>query len=143
MAENKSKNDIIAMMEAWFAKAPALPENAKQTLVNITPWIALIFGVLGIIAGLGAIGVSPVAMVGGVGNSTLLLLSGIATIVASAMMLIAYPKLKALQISGWTLLFWSSIVSLIGSLVMGSIVNAIIWGVIEFYILFQIKSHYK
>lgn len=143
MAEIKSRNDIINMMEVWFKKAPALPANAKQTLVNITPWIALIFGVLGIITGLGLAGGSSIAMLGGIGNSTIIRLGGVITIIASAMMLMAYPKLKALQMSGWTLLFWSSVVSLIGSLVMGSIVSALIWGVIEFYILFQIKSYYK
>ena len=143
MAEIKSKNDVIDMMDGWFKKAPALPANVRQTLVNIAPWIALIFGVLGIIAGLGVIGVSPVAMFGGVGNSTMLLVSGVLTIIASAMMLMAYPKIKALQMSGWTLLFWSTAVSVVGSLVAGSVLSAVIWGVIEFYILFQIKSYYK
>lgn len=143
MAEIKSKNDVIDMMDGWFKKAPALPANVRQTLVNIAPWIALIFGVLGIIAGLGVIGVSPVAMFGGVGNSTMLLVSGVLTIIASAMMLMAYPKIKALQMSGWTLLFWSTAVSVVGSLVSGSVLSAVIWGVIEFYILFQIKSYYK
>jgi len=143
MAEIKSKNDIIDMLEVWFKKAPELPTNVRQTLVNITPWITLIFGVLGIIAGLGAVGVSPVAMYGGVGNSTMLLLGGVLTIVASVMMLMAYPKTKALKAQGWTLLFWSTVVSLISSLVVGSIANAVIWGIIELYILFQIKSYYK
>lgn len=143
MAELKSKNDLIDMMEVWFKKAPALPANAKDTLVKITPWIALIFGILGILAGLGAVGVSPVVVFGGVRNSMIVLLSGILTIVSSVMMLMAYPKTKALKLSGWTLLFWSSVVSLIGSLIIGSIVSAIIWGLIEFYLLFQIKSYYK
>lgn len=143
MAELKSKNDLITMMEVWFKKAPALPANAKDTLVKITPWIALIFGILGILAGLGAVGVSPVVVFGGVRNSMIVLLSGVLTIASSALMLMAYPKVKALKLSGWTFLFWSSVVSLIGSLIIGSIVSAIIWGLIEFYLLFQIKSYYK
>ncbi|CAN5123574.1 hypothetical protein BH09PAT1_BH09PAT1_1720 [soil metagenome] len=143
MAELKSKNDLIPMMESWFKKAPALPANAKDTIVKIMPWIALIFGILGVLAGLGAVGVSPVVVFGGVRNSMVVLLSGVLTIVASVMMLMAYPKMKALKMSGWNLLFWSTLISFVASLIIGSIVSAIIWGLVEFYILFQIKSYYK
>ena len=131
------------MLEDVFKKAPALPANAKETLVKITPWIALIFGVLGILAGLGEVGVSPIAVFGGVRSSAMILVSGILTIVSSVMMLMAYPKTKAHAMSGWTLLFWSTIVSLVASLILGSIISAIVWGAIELYLLFQIKSYYK
>jgi len=143
MAESNNKTDIIAMLEDWFKKAPELPANAKATLVKVTPWIALIFGILGIVGGLGVIGVSPVVVFGGIRNSMMVMVSGILTIVASSMLLMAYPKTKALHIQGWKLLFWSSVVSLVSSLLVGAIVSAIIWGLIEFYLLFQIKSHYK
>lgn len=143
MAELKSRNDLIPMMDGWFAKAPALPTNAKEFLVKITPWIALIFGILGILAGLGAIGVSPVVVFGGVRNSMIVLLSGVLTLVSSVMMLMAYPKTKAHKLTGWTLLFWSAVVSFVASLILGSIISAIIWAVVEFYFLFQIKSYYK
>ncbi len=143
MAELKTKNDLIVMLEDVFKKAPALPANAKETLVKITPWIALIFGVLGILAGLGEVGVSPIAVFGGVRSSAMILVSGILTIVSSVMMLMAYPKTKAHAMSGWTLLFWSTIVSLVASLILGSIISAIVWGAIELYLLFQIKSYYK
>ena len=142
MAEGNTKSDVVAMMEDWFKKAPELPVNAKETLVKITPWIALIFGVLGLLAGLGAVGVSPVVVFGGVRTSMMVLLSGILTIVSSAMLLMAYSKTKAHKIEGWRLLFWSAVVSLASSLVVGAIVSAIIWGLIEFYLLFQIKSYY-
>ena len=115
----------------------------KIQSLKITPWIALIFGILGVLAGLGAVGVSPVVVFGGVRNSMVVLLSGVLTIVASVMMLMAYPKTKALRLNGWTLLFWSSVVSFVASLIIGSILSAIIWGLVEFYLLFQIKSYYK
>lgn len=142
MAESKNI-DVIGMMEGWFKKAPALPTNIQDTLVKITPWVALIFGILGILAGLGAVGVSPVAMFGGVRNSMMVLVSGVLTIASSALLLMAYPKTKALKMQGWTFLFWSTVVSLVSSLLVGAIVSAIIWGLVEFYLLFQIKSHYK
>lgn len=143
MAESNNKIDVIVMMGDWFKKAPELPTNAKEGLVKITPWIALIFGILGILGGLGAVGVSPVVVFGGIRNSMMVLVSGILTIVSSVMLLMAYPKTRAHKEAGWRLLFWSAVVSLVSSLVVGSIVSAIIWGVIEFYLLFQIKSYYK
>lgn len=143
MASVNNKADIIATMEEWFKKAPELPVNARETLVKIMPWIALIFGVLGVLGGLGAVGVSPVGLFGGIRNSAMVLVSGILTIVAGVMLLMAYSKVKALKIEGWRLLFWSTVVSLVSSLVVGAIISAIIWALIEFYLLFQIKSHYK
>lgn len=142
MAESKN-TDVIGMMEEWFKKAPALPVNIQDTLVKITPWVALIFGILGVLAGLGAVGVSPIAMFGGVNSSLMVLVSGVLTIVSSVLLLMAYPKTKALKMDGWKFLFWSTVVSLVSSLLVGAIVSAIIWGLVEFYILFQIKSHYK
>ncbi len=104
MAKENS-TDIVAMLEDVYKNAPKLPENARETIVKITPWIALIFGVLGVIAGLGLMGVSPLGLVGGVRSSALLLISGIASVVASVMMLIAFPKLKNRLMGGWILLF--------------------------------------
>ncbi|MBI5044872.1 MAG: hypothetical protein HZC02_03030 [Candidatus Levybacteria bacterium] len=143
MAELSNKNDIIVMMDDWFGKLPPLPTNIREVIVRITPWIALVFGVLGILAGLGAVGVSPVVLFGGIRSSMLVLVSGLLTIASSAMLLAAYPKTKAHKKQGWNLLFWSTVVSLVSSIVAGGLVSAIIWGLVEFYLLFQIKSYYK
>ena len=82
-------------------------------------------------------------MFGGLQNSMMVLVSGVLTIASSILLLMAYPKTKALKIEGWKFLFWSTVVSLVSSLLVGAIVSAIIWGLVEFYLLFQIKSHYK
>ena len=65
MAETKG-TDIVGILEDFFKKAPPLPDNIREVIVKIAPWVALIFGVLGILAGLGAIGISPVALFAGV-----------------------------------------------------------------------------
>ncbi len=143
MADNKSANDLIKTMEGFFAKAPALPTQAKEILVKIAPWIALIFGILGVIAGVGAIGISPLALLSGLGNSLTVLLSGVLTLISSVLMLLAYPKLRALKMEGWKLLFWSEVAGVASSLIALAIGGAIIGGFIGFYLLFQIKSYYK
>ena len=150
MAEKNTLNEagIIKSLEDVFAKAPHLPANVREILVKIAPWIALVFGILGVLAGLGAVGVSPVAAFGGVGNSVYVLISGVLTIIASVLMLMAFPKLQKHLYGGWRLLFWSEVVSVVSSLIgiavaPGSIVGAVIGALIGFYILYEIKSYYK
>jgi hypothetical protein len=143
LTTNKSVHDLIKTLEGFFAKAPALPTNIREVIVKITPWLALIFGILGVLGGLGALGLSPVAMMGGVDTSLFILVSGVLAIASSVLMLVAYPKLKVNSSEGWTLLFLSEVVSVVSSLVAGAVFGAIIGGLIGFYFLFQIKSYYK
>lgn len=151
MAERKSSFDeagLIRSMEDFYAKAPYLPANIREVLVKIAPWIALVFGILGVIAGLGLIGVSPVGVMAGVGNSAVLVVSGILSIIYSVLMLMAFPKLQKHQYPGWRFLFWSEVLSFVSSLISstvtpGSIVGAVIGALIGFYILFEIRSYYK
>jgi hypothetical protein len=63
-------------------------------------------------------------------------------LVSSALMLMAFPGLKALKLSGWTWMFWSEVASLIGALLSFSF-GGIIGVVIGVYLLYQVKSHYK
>jgi len=147
MAESSfNEKQVIESMEDFFKKFPQLPSNIREVLVKIAPWIALVFGILGVVAGLGAVGVSPVAVIGGVRNSAFLLISGILTIVSSVLMLMAFPKLQKRQYAGWRYLFWAEVVSVVASLVgitAASVLGALIGALIGFYLLFQIKSYYK
>ena len=144
-------NDIVLIMEPWFAKLPELPTNAKDILVKVMPWIALIFGILGVlgsISGLLALTVtSPLAVIGGVEGVSSYGTGFIATLiwlVSAALMLAAFPGLKAHSYKGWKLLFWSEVVSLIGAVVsISSLVPGVIGALIGFYLLYQIKSYYK
>ncbi|MBI2033307.1 MAG: hypothetical protein HYT10_02470 [Candidatus Levybacteria bacterium] len=140
MAQSK---DLIATVEDIYAKAPALPANIREIIVKITPWLALIFGILGIIGGLGAVGLSPLAGFAGVQVGMSVLVSGVLTIIYSILLLMAFPKVQKNQLAGWNLLFWSEVVSIVSSLVLVNIISAIVGALIGFYILFQIKSYYK
>ena len=149
MAENNNslnENQIIHSMDDFFKKAPQLPVNIREVLVKIAPWIALIFGLLGVLAGLGLLGVSPIAALDGAQSSLFLVVSGILTIISSVLLLMAFPKLQKHQYAGWRFLFWSRVVSIISSLIgitAGSIIWVVIGALIGLYILFQIKSYYK
>lgn len=150
MAEkNSSLNEkqVIHTMEDFFNKAPQLPANIREVLVKIAPWIALVFGILGVLGGLSLVGVSPLAMgIDGIANTTYGVVIGLLAIVASVLLIMAFPKLQKNQYAGWRLLFWSAVIGVVSSLISlnaGTIIGAIVWGLIRFYILFQIKSYYK
>jgi len=143
----ESKNNIVDTMEGWFKKAPVLPTNVKEGVVRYAPILALIFGILGILIGLAAGGIltvlAPLALLFGVHSYGGSIIAGWGLLISSALLLAAYPGVKARKLGGWNLLFWSNVVSIVGSLISGSIGGAILGFFIGFYLLFQIKSHYK
>lgn len=147
----KAKTDVIEMMGEWYEKVPALPKRWQEKIVKIIPILSLIFGILGIILAIGGLGAftltAPVAFLGGAegvasyGNGFLMTLI---YLVGWALMLAAYPGLKAKKGNGWNLLFWSEVVFLIGGLIsISGIFSAIIGALIAFYFLYQIRSYYK
>lgn len=146
----ESKNNLIDTLEDFFKKAPALPVNGREGLVKAMPWIALIFGVLGVLVSVGGLGLltvfSPLAVLSGpsgVASYGSGFVGALISLVASVLLLASYPGLKARKLSGWNLLFWSDVVNVVASLVSGGVVAGIVWALIGFYLLFQIKSYYK
>lgn len=143
MAENQSKaTDLVLTLDKWFKQVPSLPDSVREVLVKITPWLALIFGIIGVIVGLGALGLSPLALLGGLDASFVVLLTGVVSIVSSVLMLMAYPKLMKRQYKGWELLFWAEAVNVVSAVLTLS-VGSVLGVLIGFYLLFQIKSYYK
>ena len=152
MADTKNMlNQLETKLEEIFGKqAPQIPENIKEIIVKIAPYLAIVgilFAIpaLLLLLGLGSIatvvspmgGVSSLAAVPTMWLSTLLL---IPVIVLEAL---AIPGLFAKTKAGWRYSYWSQLVSVISSLIAFNILGAIFGAAIGFYILFQIKNHYK
>ncbi len=134
-------------VEDFFLRFPSLPKNAKVVLVKATPWFALIFGILGILAGLAGLGVlsvlSPFMMLGsGFAAASGSLLGMVVAVVASALLLAAFPGTKDRKMQGWNMLFWSEVASLVAALLSFAL-SGIVFALISFYLLYQIKSYYK
>jgi len=145
MAKN-SGDQIIDTMEKWYASIPPLPKSIRDFIVTITPWFALIFGIIGVLGSVAAFGVltflAPVVALGsGVGVASGGVIGSLLALVASVLLLAAFPGTNARKLTGWNLLFWSEGVSVVSSVVAFS-VGGIVMGLIGFYILFQIKSSY-
>ena len=148
MAENKtSVNSIITSVEKVYDKLPSLPKNVNEFIVTVTPWLALIFGILGVLGSLSAFGISVVAsplvaLGGGFNAATGLIVATIIGLVASILELVAFPALLGRRRSGWTFLFWVEALGILSSIVSLSgfgVIMALIW----LYFLFQIKPYYK
>ena len=161
--ENKSDaKGIISQFEAFLEeylvkKAPfAIPAGGKEFIVKVAPYLVIIGAVIagiGILLGLGlSVLALPFAAIGyatGHGFGIIFIISLLISIVALVMEIIAIPGLFKRTKSAWRLVFYASIVSLIGSIFSISmnygngIVGTIIGLVIGWYILFQVKDMYK
>ncbi len=140
--KQSSADKVISTTEEWFAKLPVLPKDARELLVKIMPWVALIFGVLGVVGSLFAFGVvsGTSAIVNtGIGGGYVAIIIGL---ISAALLLAAFPGTRAHKEKGWKLLFWSEVVNTIGALLAISLFG-VLFALIGFYVIFQIKSYYK
>lgn len=134
-------------LEVYFVKkAPfQLPPGAKEAIVKFGPWVMIVLLVMSLPLLFAALGLSaalmPAAMMAGYSPMyNVGMWISVASLVVDAM---ALPGLFARKMSGWRLAFYATLLSVVASLVMGSIVSAILSAVIGLYILFQVKSMYK
>ncbi len=165
MSENRAqdKSDgkgVLSQLEAildeyMVTKAPfALPPEVKEFIVKVSPYLVIIFAIMAlpiIFAALGLTAIlSPFAMMGGYRygfgfgwgfSATIGLAISVITII---MEIVAVPGLFKRTEGAWRLLFYTSIVSLIGTIISFSgLLGGIIGAIIGWYILFQVKELYK
>ena len=146
---------LIKPLEKMYVKAPALPISVKEFIVTVSPWVALILGVLSVAAL--AFAIFDLGASGVIAGSQVFALSGfgivpiVAGLVSGILMLLAFKPLQKRTLKGWNLMFWVFVISLVSSLFSSltlmfnvlSIAYIIVLVVIELYFLFQVKSYYK
>lgn len=159
---------LETQLEEVFKNAPPLPENAKKSLVNAWPWIALVFGVLQLLAALSLWGIVTAAerainvantysmiysgqAIGlSAGDKTIIFLAVAMLLVDAVILLKAYPELKKHSRKGWDLLFLASLLNAVYAVVtlfinqrgVGGFLFSLIGSAIGFYLLFQVKAKY-
>jgi len=128
-------------------KAPAMPENWKQTLVKFIPWITLILFVITLPIILAFFGISaflaPISMMAAPGfgftySISLIFLAG--SLIFEAL---ALPGLFNQSKKSWQLLYYSTLLSGVYNLLSFNIGGLLIGTLLALYILFQIRSYYK
>jgi len=139
-----NKNSLVPMMEGWFKGLPKLPAGIIDFLVMIAPWLALVFGILGVLGTISALGLMgmtlPYAnMYGGV-DTGINYIAVIGGLISSVLTLLAFPGLKAMKFNGWMMLFWSQVVGVVAS-VLGVAVGALnVGGIIGILLVFTFCS---
>jgi hypothetical protein len=141
----KDIQGLIATLDEYLVKkAPfQIPDSAKEVLVRIGPWISLVLLILLLPLVLLALGIGAVfAPFGGVGYAAGFGITAILACVQMVLIAAALPGLFARKTSGWMLLFYEQLLSIVAGLLRGAVVGAIIGGLIGLYILFQVREKY-
>lgn len=144
--EAHAPKDLIGFLDHYFAKkAPfQIPDGGREAIVKFGPWIVVILLVLSLPALLFILGIGTfVAPFGGVTAATGFGIAALGLCAQLVLEALALPGLFARKMSGWTLMFYATIVGVLSSLLSGAIVSAIISALIGFYLLFQIRGYYK
>lgn len=133
--------------EYLIKKAPELPTGVKEFIVQFGPWITLILLILAAPAllallGIGAI-LTPFSFVGGVGAGFSYIITIVFSIVIIVLEAMAIPGLFSRSRKGWNLLYYSTLLSGLQSLLTMNLFGLVIGTLISLYLLFQVKSYYK
>ena len=154
MAEGNSQNPLTQLegtLDEYFGKkAPALPQNIKELIVKIAPYLAIISVIFTVPAilllfGLGGLA-SILAPIGGTRAVALLPMMWIGILLLIPVILLevmAIPGLFSKTATAWRYMFWAQLISIVSSLVQINIVGALLSALIGFYLLFQVKNLYK
>ena len=126
-------------------KAPfQIPANVKEMIVKFGPWLDALFLLISIPLVLALIGLNTVLSI----YPRTYMASGwsifsIFSLITFVLSVIALPGLFRRKLSGWNMIFYASIISLVSNVFSGNIVGGIIGAIIGLYILFQIRSYYN
>ncbi len=145
----------MSALETWmvplFAKAPHLPESARQTLAKIAPWLALIFGILGLFGILSAGILSSMFAFSFVGMGMVqisMVISLLAGLISSVLEIFAFKPLSARRKKGWNYLFYATVLMAVSALIgailgySGALGN-ILGILIGFWLLFEVRRLYQ
>jgi hypothetical protein len=91
--------------------------------------------------GFGAL-LTPFAYLGGIGNGMMYTISMVILAVSLILEAMAIPGLFNRTRQGWNLVYYSSLISIVSSLLTFNI-GSILMSVVALYFLFQVRSYYK
>lgn len=151
-----------------FKKMPQMPENGRKGLASAMPWLALIGGVLSLLAVwylyqavawvdqwagyanslYNSVGyAAPVSGISAFAWLSLALLA-----VQAVLFLVAFPSLRTFKKGGWNILFWAALVNVVYDVIynlfgygyanIGQLIFSLLGAAIGLYLLFQIRPMY-
>jgi hypothetical protein len=143
---NDSFSQVDAYAEQLRVKLPLAPPGLLNAYMNVAPWVAIVFGVLGALISLAALIFSTalgplLVMFGQPGSGFALILGSLLALVISALEIAGGIMMLQRKATGWWLLAVGMVVSLLSSLVHLSVLGLIFWVLIA-YIHLQVKPNY-
>ncbi len=140
-------DDLSLKLEGFFVgNLPALPENAKEVIVKVSPYIALVLSIMLLPIILGALGLGalfmPLSFLGGVRGGFGYIVAMVFAVGSLVLQLMAMPGLFKREKRSWKLIYYATLLSLIDDILTFRIGGLIVSTAISFYFLFQVKSKY-
>jgi len=151
-----------------FSGAPSLTVSGKNTIVEVWPWVALILGLLQLVAAWGLwhliqvshtlhnLAIHLSSYYGGhipgpnMFNEVMMYIGIVVLITNAILLLMAFPKLRARSKVGWRLLFCGALLNGLYGLFQlfmdgrgfGSFIVSLLETIVVLYFLFQVRSLY-
>jgi hypothetical protein len=146
MPTAEAPKDLVGFFDFYLVKkAPFhIPDAGREWIVKFGPWITIVLLILTLPLLLVAFGIGAFLVpFGGVGYATGFGVLTLFVIVEIGLMIAALPGLFARAMAGWRLLLYSQIISIVYNVLSGSVVTGLLFGLIAFYILFQVRPLYR
>lgn len=147
-----SWNDNFSQLDAYAERLrvqlPAAPPGLLEGYMRFAPWIAMVFGIFGVLGslalmGLGAV-LSPFLLFGGaagVSAGGALFLALIVGLISSVLEFVGGYLMLKRRANGWWLLALGLVVSFLSNLLRGGIFTLLIIALLA-YIHLQVKPNY-
>jgi hypothetical protein len=144
---NDSFGQLDMYAEQARVKLPAAPPGLLNFYMSWVPWLAIIFGILGILISLvalvGSTILGPLAvMFGSPGTGLGLILGSLFSLASAALELFGGIMMLQRKATGWWLLAFGLVVSLLTSLFRVSVIGLIV-GLLIAYVHLQVKPNYR
>jgi hypothetical protein len=143
---NDSFSQVDTYADQLRVKLPVGPPGLLNAYMNVAPWIAIIFGVLGAIISLAALIFSTalgplLVMFGQPGSGFGLILASLLSLAVAVLEIAGGVMMLQRKATGWWLLAVGMVVSLLSSLLHVSAIGLIFWLLIA-YVHLQVKPNY-
>ncbi len=143
-------DSLIKTLDLYLVKkAPVLPKNIKEVIVNLAPWLEIV-GLVLMVPGMFAMFGINAMMYGTPYGGYMMARSGfnyslpaIFLIASFVLTLLAIPGLFNKTKMGWNYVFYSMLATALYSFLSGQLFGFVVGTIISLYLLFQVKSYYK
>jgi hypothetical protein len=141
-----SFNQLDGYAEQLRLKLPLAPPGLMHAYMNVVPWVAIVFGILGGLISLAALilstAIGPLMVMLGLGGSGFgLILGSLLLLVVAGLEVAGGILMLRRRVTGWWLLALSMLVSLLSSLLHVSALGLLFWLLVA-YVHLEVKPNY-